>query len=133
MLINVERRTGRARRILLELATRSVMQPIDRDDGGVTDVKRVVWGPDGRWTYAVIATASLLSGPSLDSSLGTTVVFIGSSDSLFAYEVTGVTQPMPFSSPASNMSVRLIGTDSPRDPGGRIGGGEYEGSLAWIP
>ena len=133
LLINVEPRVGPRRPILLDMETLLTTQLIDRDQASPVDIKSIVWGPDGAWTYAVISSSELLSGPAPGSSQGESLVFIGSSDSLFAFEVIGATHPMPVSQAELSSSVRLLPTDDPGNPGGEVGAGEYDGSLVWIP
>lgn len=133
VLMNVAPRVGPTRPILVDLETLTVTQLIDREDGSLIDAKSVVWGPSGRWVYVVVSTAELLSGVAADNSSGDVIVFIGFSDSLFAYRSDGSKHPMPLDQDDLSDSVRMIPTDSPTDPGGEVGGGEYDGKLVWIP
>jgi len=133
LLINISPRVGPARPIFVEMDTWLINQFIDNTQSPSTDVKNVSFGPDGGWVYAVISSSELQSGPSLDSSLGDTIVFIGSSDTLFAFEVNGNTHPMPLSQNDLSSSLVLMPTDRPRDPGGEVGGGQFDGNLVWIP
>ena len=130
LLINLEPRVGPTRPILLDLETLTITQLIDRTRDTVGDAEKVSWGPDGRWVYAVISSSELLTG---DALVGGTIVFIGSFDSLYAYEVNGTVHPLVRSPDDLSASVRLIPTDNPRSPGGQVGGGEYDGKLVWIP
>lgn len=132
LLINIEPSVGPTRPILVDTQSLSITQFVDPNDTSI-DIKSTVWGPEGRWVYAVISTEELLSGAALDSSQGETIAFIGRSDTLFAFEINGTTHPMPLSQSALSDSVRLMPTDSPGNPGGAIGAGEYDGNLVWIP
>jgi len=133
LLIGVRPRVGPLRPILLDLESLSITPLIDPTQNSATHVFNSVWGPDGRWIYSTISTSSLLSGTALDNSQGDQIVFIGSSDSLFAFEVNGTQHPMPDSQAALSSSLRLIPTDSPTNQGSDIGGGKYDGNLVWIP
>lgn len=130
LLINVKPAVGPTRPIIVELETLMVTQLIDREDGGLVDAKSVAWGAGGEWVYVVMSTSDLLSESAL---VGSAVEFIGSADALFAYRSDLTRQPVPLEPDDLSDSVRVIPTDNPREPGGQVGGGQYDGKLIWIP
>ena len=131
LLLNLEMRTGPLRPILVDTETLAIQELFDFN--GITDVESIVWGPDGAWTYAVIASSELLSGTALDNSQGGTLVFVGSFESLFAVPVNGVTHAMPESLEDLPSGIQLIPTDSARSQDGEIGAGNYNGNYIWVP
>jgi len=127
LLMVVAPRVGPRRPILIDVETHKITQLIDRSSSNI-EVNYVGWGPDGRWVYAAIPQHKLLSGPSLDSSQGSTVAFVGSFQSLYAFEVNGTTHALPESASDLSNSVQLIKTNNVRKPGSPV----REGRLCLI-